>query len=213
MRLSILLILLLFSHGCEYQNSRVSDDSVFVFINSAATVDTGKALDKNVIRDQVILHNKVKTADTVNNGSCTMTPVQQELLAAHNQARSVGRNCGTMFYPPVNPLSWDCTLAEISDEHNQDMANNNFFDHTGSNGLRVADRATNAGYNWQTVGENIAAGYQDVDAVMQGWLESPGHCANIMRAQFSDLGSDLYNAFGSQYPTYWTAAFGRKSNF
>lgn len=43
--------------------------------------------------------------------------------------------------------------------------------------------------------------------------QSPGHCANIMRAQFSDMGSDLYNAFGSQYPTYWTAAFGRKSLF
>jgi len=212
-RLSFLLILLIFSHGCEYQNSRVSDDSVFVFINSATTVDTGKALDKNVIRDQVILHSKIKTADTVNNGSCTLTPVQQELLDAHNLARSTGRNCGNTFHAAAPPLAWDCTLAQISDDHNQDMANNNFFSHTGSDGLSVSNRATNAGYNWQTIGENIAAGQQNVDVVMQGWLNSPGHCANIMRPQYTDLGADLHNAFGSQYSTYWTAAFGRKSNF
>ncbi len=213
MRKTFLLVLLICSNGCEYQNSRVSDEPVFVFISSGTDINTGKALDKNVVRNQVILHNKIKTDEVIAHGNCNITPVQQELLDAHNLARSVGRNCGTTFHPAVSPLSWDCTLAEISDDHNQDMANNNFFDHTGSDGLKVADRATNAGYNWQTVGENIAAGYQGVDAVMQGWLDSPGHCANIMRAQFSDMGADLYNAFGSQYPTYWTAAFGRKSLF
>lgn len=213
MRKTILLVLLICSHGCEYENSRVSDQSVFVFISSDTTVDTGKALDKNVVREQVILHNKIKTDDVIANGNCNITPVQQELLDAHNLARSVGRNCGNEFFPAAPPLAWDCTLAEISDDHNQDMANNNFFSHTGSDGLSVSNRATNAGYNWQTIGENIAAGQQNVDAVMQGWLNSPGHCANIMRPQYNDLGADLYNAFGSQYPTYWSAAFGTKSQF
>ncbi len=172
-----------------------------------------KALDKNVIRDQILLPNKRKSDEDITDAECTISAAQQELLDAHNTARSIGRNCGTDFYPATTPLNWDCTLAEISDDHNQDMANNNFFNHTGSDGLRSSDRATNAGYIWQTVGENIAAGQQSVNEVMNDWLDSPGHCANIMRPAYKDIGSDVYNAFGSQYPTYWTAVFGTRRSF
>ena len=58
-----------------------------------------------------------------------------------------------------------------------DMANSNFFSHTGSNGQSVGTRATQAGYTWSTVGENIAAGLSftavsAVSAVVQAWIDS-----------------------------------------
>ena len=118
------------------------------------------------------------------------------------------RNCGTTFFPAVAPLIWDCTLAEIADDHNVDMGTNNFFSHTGSDGLSVSNRATNAGYNWSRIGENIAAGYSSVESVVQGWLDSPGHCENIMAPGFKEMGGDVLEATGSDFPTYWTVNFG-----
>ena len=92
-----------------------------------------------------------------------------------------------------------------------DMANNNFFSHTGSDGSSAGDRATRAGYSWSAWGENIAAGvpYSAVSAVMQGWIDSPGHCANLMNANFSNLGAAKFSNPASTYNVYWTQAFGR----
>ena len=212
-RLTIVIIFLLASAGCKIENSIVSENPDFIFISNVEVNPAGKALDKYVIRELILNPDKVRTNLIIEEGNCALSSVQQALLDAHNQARSVGRNCGSTFHAATAPLTWDCALAEISDEHNRDMGDNNFFSHTGSDGLQIGNRATNAGYSWQTVGENIAAGQRSVDAVMQAWLDSPGHCVNIMRPQFKEMGSDLYNASGSTYPTYWTTAFGTKRNF
>jgi len=146
-------------------------------------------------------------------GECTLTAVQQELLDAHNTARAEARNCGATLFPATTPLVWDCTLADIANDHNVDMGTNNFFNHTGSDGLSSSDRATNAGYNWSAVGENIAAGFSDVASVMQGWLGSEGHCENLMRASYQEMGGNVYSASGSDFPTYWTVNFGTESSF
>ena len=91
------------------------------------------------------------------------------------------------------------------------MANNNFFSHTGSNGQSVGSRATQAGYVWSTVGENIAAGgsLSSVAAVVQAWVNSPGHCENLMRSSFTELGASKYSNNTSTYGVYWTQVFGR----
>jgi uncharacterized protein YkwD len=91
------------------------------------------------------------------------------------------------------------------------MANNNFFSHTGSDGQSVGYRATQAGYTWSAVGENIAAGipYSAVGAVMQGWIDSPGHCANLMRSNYTELGAAKASNPSSTYVIYWTQVFGR----
>ncbi len=68
---------------------------------------------------------------------------------------------------------------------NRDKGDVNFMDHMGSNGLKASERITNAGYVWNAMGENIAAGQATVAAVMNGWLASPGHCANIMSSSFN----------------------------
>jgi uncharacterized protein YkwD len=138
-----------------------------------------------------------------------MSDNDKEMLTQVNNARSQARNCGTVNYSATTALSWNCTLEAVADEHSRDMGDNNFFSHTGSDGLSVGDRVTNAGYNWSAVGENIAAGQPTVDAVMAAWLGSPGHCANIMSTSYTEIGVASYAVSGSDYPIYWTQDFAR----
>jgi uncharacterized protein YkwD len=138
-----------------------------------------------------------------------MSDSDKEMLTQVNNARSQARTCGTVNYKAIAALSWNCTLEAVADEHNRDMGDHNFFSHTGSDGLSVGDRVKNAGYDWSAVGENIAAGQPTTDAVMAAWLDSPGHCANIMDSSYSEIGAASYAVSGSDYPIYWTQVFAR----
>jgi uncharacterized protein YkwD len=138
-----------------------------------------------------------------------MSDEDKEMLTYVNNARSLGRNCGSENYPATAALSWHCTLGDVAYEHSRDMGDHNFFSHTGSDGLLSADRVRNAGYDWSAVGENIAAGQQTVGAVMTVWLDSPGHCVNIMNSSYTEFGSASYTVDGSDFPIYWTQVFAR----
>ena len=142
-------------------------------------------------------------------GSCMDSPEAQAMLDAVNAFRAQARSCGSRgSFPAVPALSWNCQLEEAALAHSRDMAVNNFFSHTGSDGSSGGDRATGVGYDWWTWGENIGAGYPSVNAVMQGWIDSDGHCANMMNANFTNLGAARYNNSGSDYGIYWTQLFG-----
>ncbi|MBU6952299.1 CAP domain-containing protein [Hahella sp. HN01] len=134
--------------------------------------------------------------------------VQKELLTAHNKARSQGRSCGGVYYDAAPALTWNCKLGKAATKHTKDMVDNNFFSHTGSDGSSVSDRVRAQGYQYRTVGENIAAGYSSVEQVMDGWLKSPGHCANIMRSSYTELGAEKISTSTADYPHYWTSVFG-----
>jgi uncharacterized protein YkwD len=138
-----------------------------------------------------------------------MSEYDKQMLTQVNTARSQPRNCGSEYYPATAALSWHCTLEDVAYAHSRDMGDYNFFSHTGSDGLTVGDRVSNAGYNWSAVGENIAAGQQTIDTVMAAWLDSPGHCANIMRPLYTEFGMASYSAAGSDYRIYWTQVFAR----
>lgn len=98
------------------------------------------------------------------------------------------------------------TAAEV---HSRDMATNNYFSHTGLDGRGVTQRVRAAGYEWRAVGENIAAGQRDVVTVMNGWLASAGHCANIMGADFQDVAVACVEQTGTSYGRYWTMVLAR----
>lgn len=132
-----------------------------------------------------------------------------EMLDRINDARAGDRSCGDEFKPAVAPLAWNCTIAEAAQGHSEDMADNNFFSHTGSDGLGIAERLNNAGYEWSAAAENIAAGQESVQQVMQAWLDSPGHCVNIMGQNYTEVGAALAENEESEYRLYWTQDFGR----
>jgi uncharacterized protein YkwD len=122
------------------------------------------------------------------------------MLQLINNVRAQGCNCGNVAMPPVAPLTWNDQLSKAAYNHSNDMFTNNFFSHTGTGNTNVGQRVTAQGYTWQTVGENIALGNHTEQSVMNAWLNSPGHCSNIMYSGFKDVG------FGKQ-GNYWTQVF------
>jgi uncharacterized protein YkwD len=151
--------------------------------------------------------------DPVNNnassGSCSLTAEEQSMLDTVNAVRSQARSCGTGgSFSAASPLSWNCQLKGASLNHSMDMANNNFFSHTGSNNQGPAYRVAAASYSGTFYGENIAAGYNSVATVVQGWVDSDGHCANLMNPIVTELGTAQYSNPNSEYVVYWTQVFG-----
>jgi uncharacterized protein YkwD len=134
--------------------------------------------------------------------------VSREVLQLVNQARAKGRKCGRSVFKPAPPLALSPTLERAARAHALDMARNSLFEHRGSDGSLPADRATRAGYRWRTVAENIAAGARDARTVVQGWLDSPGHCANIMAPQYSEMSVAYAVDPKSDAGVYWAQVFG-----
>ena len=89
------------------------------------------------------------------------------------------------------------------------MAAQGFFSHRGLEGESPTDRMKGAGYKGMAFGENIAAGQRTPDEVMRSWMESPGHCANILSPIYTELGVSYLKREGSRLRVYWVQNFGR----
>ena len=144
-------------------------------------------------------------------GTCNLPDFASGVLVRVNQYRAAGASCGSRgTYAPAPGLAWHLALTQAADSHSRDMVANNFFSHTGANGSSAGQRITAAGYNWSTYGENIAAGQATINAVVDGWMASDGHCANIMNASFADIGvACVPGGTATAYRTYWTMNLGR----
>ncbi len=127
-------------------------------------------------------------------------PDKQILISLINETRLKGCNCGNDYFPPVNPIKWNDTLELAAKEHSNDMKDNNYFDHKGNDGSSVGDRINKYSYKWSTCGENIAKGYSTEQKVIKGWIDSPGHCRNIMNGNFKEVAVATKGA-------YWTQVF------
>lgn len=104
------------------------------------------------------------------------------------------------------PLAADATLTAAAQAHSADMVARDFYAHTSPEGSRPWDRAAAAGSAHRAVGENIACGQRSPAEVVRGWMDSPGHRANILKRDFTHIGIGL--AGGSRAGTYWTQLFG-----
>jgi uncharacterized protein YkwD len=107
----------------------------------------------------------------------------------------------------VEAIAWHCQLESAAQGHSNSMAENDYFSHTGLDGSSAGDRITAAGYSWRAYAENIAAGYNDEETVMTAWLESPGHCANIMNSTVTEMGAGVAENDAARYRIYWTQNF------
>lgn len=134
-----------------------------------------------------------------------------EVLEIVNLRRSEGADCGGDIMPPVDPLVMNDLLTCSSRVHSQDMAVRDFFAHDNPDGESPFDRMEAAGYEYRSAGENIAWGQQSPEQVMSGWMDSPGHCRNIMSDSFTELGVGYYlHESGDNRPRpFWTQNFGR----
>ncbi len=123
-----------------------------------------------------------------------------QMLAAVNELRKSGVNCGGEMMPSVKPLVWSSKLEKASVIHAIDMDKNNHFSHVGTDGSLPDDRIKAAGYDWAQVGENIGRRYKDVAAAIKGWKESANHCKQMMSADVTQMGA-------AQKGSYWCQAF------
>lgn len=160
------------------------------------------------------------TGGPFNLGLTTQSTIDQcmddgdkQMLTLVNNVRAAGQTCGSDDLPAQPLLAWDCMLDQSSLTHSTSMANNDFHEHISPiDGSDPGDRIRAAGYTPQAWGENIAAGYDDEESVMDGWLTSPGHCTNLMSSAFTEMGAaDAANAT-STFGRYWTQNFGRPQN-
>ncbi|EAY25188.1 CAP domain-containing protein [Microscilla marina] len=137
-------------------------------------------------------------------GSTSFNLDKDKILALVNEARTKGTTCGSNAKPPVTAIKWNDELAKAALDHSNDMQAQDYFSHTGKNGSKFSERAKDAGYTGFPTGENIAWGYSSEEAVIKGWLESTGHCNNIMNGNSNEIGI-ARSATGN----YWTMVLGK----
>ena len=120
-----------------------------------------------------------------------------------NEVRARGARCGERSFGPAPPVKLSGTLATVAFGHANDMAAHNYFEHQDLAGRSPADRVRAVGYQEKLVGENIAYGAKSAEEVVQGWLESPGHCENIMDPRFAEMGIAYAAGQASKHGLYW----------
>lgn len=132
----------------------------------------------------------------------------QQILDLTNAARARGGSCGTETFAPAAPLTYNAKLEAAAQGHASDMAARNYFDHVNTAGVTYSGRVSAAGYNWRIVAENIAAGQATAEEVVASWLQSPGHCSNILNPALRELGVGYATSRTAKYGTYWVQDFG-----
>jgi uncharacterized protein YkwD len=142
--------------------------------------------------------------------TCGLANFDADALRLINQHRAAGASCGSRgSFAPTTALAAQAQLTSAAYGHSRDMADNNYFSHNSLDGRTPGTRVTASGYSWSSVGENIAAGYGSVQAVVDGWMASDGHCANLMNPGFTQYGLACARNDASTYRLYWTLNLAR----
>jgi uncharacterized protein YkwD len=133
---------------------------------------------------------------------------------ANNEQSIIDRINGHREENGLAALTLSSGLTQAARRHGRDMADNNFTDHTGSDGSSGGERMLKAGYDWVAWGEIIGWGFGGDPALMvDWWLNSPVHHSLILSDSFEDLGAGYARNADSDWVHYWTVNFGRRSPF
>ncbi|MFF3013260.1 CAP domain-containing protein [Streptomyces sp. NPDC057939] len=129
-------------------------------------------------------------------GGSTSGDSESAVLALVNKERATA-GCG--------PLTANSKLNAAARAYSDTMASSGVMSHTGPDGSTMTSRVEAAGYAWSRLGENIARGQADADAVMKAWMNSSGHRANILNCAFREIGIGVHKGDGGPW---WTQNFG-----
>lgn len=130
---------------------------------------------------------------TIPESDSKVTAFEQEVIRLVNEIRAENG---------LKPLTYDWELARVARFKSQDMKDNRYFAHNSPVYGTPFQMIKNFGISFRTAGENIAYGYASPQAVVNGWMNSAGHRANILNASFTRIGVG-YVASGN----YWTQMF------
>jgi uncharacterized protein YkwD len=142
--------------------------------------------------------------------NCGLSNFAADALQRLNAYRAKGAFCGAYgTKAPTTPLAWDTGLIASTARHSYDMQKKNFTSHTGSDGSTPPLRMTQAGYSWSWWGENIGWGFGTTQQMVDWWMSSAVHCANIMNPKFKHVGLACVKGTSSnRWRTYWTMDLG-----
>jgi uncharacterized protein YkwD len=188
-RLMVVFLLVIVSGSIGFLLGRNADQSTVISEVPPATLDTKIGIDQT------------STTVTTPNEPLELRADEQEMIDSVNRERA---------QVALESLSWCPALALSSTAHSEDMATRDYFEHASPEGEEVWDRAKEQGYDYSTVGENIAVGQRSVSEVMTGWMNSPGHKANILKADYTHFGYGRATGIheGDAGYIYWTQNFG-----
>ena len=216
--LSFVIILLII--GCGGGTSGTGTDNILYSVSQGAGALTDQ--EKQTLSELNAFPIQQNSTQADNNNSNQLDQYAQALLDAINKERASRRTCGSRgTFGPVHPLVWNANLHASALEHAIDLAVSNTFSHDGSgkasditgNGRpsKFYERIVRNGYsNYYSVGENIAGGQRTLDEVMRAWMASPGHCENIMKSTYTEVGVAIAKNNRSTYQIYWAQNFGSK---
>jgi len=129
-------------------------------------------------------------------------PDADSAARALNALRAQARSCGERAWPAAPALRWQATLGESSRRHAVALAALDRLDHVDAAGGTLRTRLREAGYAMRVSGENLAGGPETLDEALGQWLDSDGHCDNLMAAQFEEFGLACVSGPG-KLQRYW----------
>lgn len=174
---------------------------------AAYTVVAGDSLWKIAAKHQIGLSElksanpQIKNYDLIYPGQQITIPSQDSSVAGYEQevirlVNEIRRENG------LKALSYDWELARVARYKSQDMKDNRYFSHNSPVYGTPFQMMKSFGISYRSAGENIARGYSTPQAVVNGWMNSPGHRANILNSGYTRIGVG-YVADGN----YWTQMF------
>jgi uncharacterized protein YkwD len=194
---------------------------------------TPTSLGVEALKISILYNDGLEVSDTVNvivtakDTNITIPTIsdslKREYLKSLNDARTKPQNCGTRgAFPATKVLKWNDKLYKAAYEHMQDLIESETFAHEGSGtesdwtgytlGTKsnFVQRIESYDYEWSRLGENLGGGtsINMVEEMIQGWLGSDNHCANLMNPNFTEAGMVMIKSEGSLYTHYWGQEFG-----
>ncbi|WP_397537920.1 CAP domain-containing protein [Rummeliibacillus pycnus] len=166
--------------------------------NQGTTSNTGsdKGTTSNTGSNQGTSSNKGSNNSTTNSNSSSASQFEQQVISLTNAERAK---------EGLPALQADTKLMQSAKAKSDDMAKNHYFDHTSPTYGSPFDQMKSLGISYKSAGENIAQGQKTPQEVVQAWMQSPGHRANIMNASYTHIGVG-FSANGN----YWTQQFIQK---
>jgi uncharacterized protein YkwD len=108
----------------------------------------------------------------------------------------------------LKPLKLNAALTEAAKAHSKDLAKWDRISHYGSDGSNPWDRVKRAGYNAKVAAENVGTGPINMQEVLKGWQQSPGHNKNLLLADVEHMGIALVQDPRTEFKTFWTLVVG-----
>jgi len=136
--------------------------------------------------------------------TCGIANFQDDFITLVNAARATGAVCGNVTRDPGKPLVWSSQLAQASKIHSDEMAIENYFAHVSAKTGTLRERIRSTGYEYKEAGENLAGGHTTIAMAVADWVKSPSHCANLLNADFKEMGAACRRSSSSYYKIYWT---------